>query len=253
MVEMTDIITVDAADMSIENESYENTGLFMKSFSDMSPAEIEFIRRELDKRDKADLRAMMADIAKKQKEIEKVQTVLSNAQVKTDTKIKNITQEQKVHENKIILHEKRFDQLEKDTNVLSASRYKSVRNKFKNKASQRVYALLGGKLTPEYLLFSSYLYKKIYADIAKEFNLDTWDNIPMEDYLDSGSFFNKVEKYRDRWHPDKDYVLKRYFEMIKHRDNGFMAPEKCRALTAFSKSITETKRIRFLKEERIDL
>lgn len=53
---------------------------------------------------------------------------------------------------------------------------------FRKLCGARVYEILGGTATVEFILWSHYFFKRIHGDIATYFQVDTCKNVSVDDY-----------------------------------------------------------------------
>lgn len=83
----------------------------------------------------------------------------------------------------------------------------------------------------EYVLFSHFLFKKIYGDIATHFDLDTWHDLSMEKFEEENSIYSQAKEFASYWTPSNWYVKECINGMISKRDKGILSLERCRALT----------------------
>lgn len=118
--------------------------------------------------------------------------------------------------------------------VLGYQRYRKQCLMFRSVCKARVKLTLGGDAsTPQYVTFSPYFYKRIYKDIADELGVADYTEISMRDFADPNSQFNKALECARSWTPSKWYVDRCIGELNDKRDNGFLPPHRCRALTQY--------------------
>ena len=130
----------------------------------------------------------------------------------------------------------KVEKLEKNTNVICSPFHSKRKRNFNKLCKARVWQLFNNqKDTPDYILFSHFLFKKIYGDIASHFDLDTWHDISMEKYESETSMYNQAKEFATYWTPSDWYIKECVKEMITKRDNGVLSPERCRALTEYLK------------------
>jgi len=200
--------------------------LFSKPMNELTKEERDYVRNQLNELDMDDIKEKLTDI--------------TNEQERINTRINGFEDTQKIQGADI-------DQLKKDTNVLCAPTHHKKRSKFKKKASARVRFLLGNdKTTPEYMLFSPYFFKGIYADVAYQLELGEWDDISMEGYEELNSQYERAKEIRDNWKPSYIYFKRCLDELIEKRDKGELRQERCRALTAFLSATDNGKNVAFL-------
>ena len=85
------------------------------------------------------------------------------------------------------------------------------------------------------MLFNSFLFKKIYGDIATHFDLDTWYDLSMEKFEQENSMYSQAKEFASYWTPSNWYIKSCVDGMIEKRDKGILSPERCRALTEYLK------------------
>ena len=163
-----------------------------------------------------------------------------------ENETKKIKEKQKELEDDTNTNRTDINLLKEQTNVLCAPTHHKRRNKFSKKASARVKFLLGDKTTADYILFSPYFFKGIYADIAFQLELGNWDDVSMEDYENPTSQYSQAKEIRDNWKPQYTYFKRCLNELIEKRDNGNLAKERCRALTDFLSYTNNGKNVAFL-------
>ncbi len=204
----------------------DKTVLLNKSMNEMTKTERDYLRNQLNERDMAEITNQLAEV--------------KNNQEKFNVKLGIIEKTQEENKDEI-------DRLKQETNVLCAPIHHKRRNKFRKKAASRVRFLLGNdKAAPEYILFSAYFFKGIYADIAYQLELGNWDDMSMENYENPDSTYETAKEIRDNWRPEYKYFKRCLKELIEKRDNGILRPEKCRALTGFLNSTNNGKNVSFL-------
>ena len=128
------------------------------------------------------------------------------------------------------------EELKKNTNVICSPFHSKRKRNFNKLCKSRVWKLFGNdKDTCEYVLFSHFLFKKIYGDIATHFDLDTWHDLSMENFEDANSTYSIAKDFVSYWTPSGWYVKECIKGMIDKRDKGILSPERCRALTEYLK------------------
>lgn len=191
------------------------TNLLSKPTNELTKNEREYLRNELNEMDKDEIR----------KELEEIKDIQKKYNSRMD--IMEETAQQQADSIK---------RLEKNTNVICSPFHSKRKRMFNNLCKARVWSLFdNNKDTIEYVLFQSYFFKKIYGDIASHFELDTWYDIDMTEYENEGSMYSQAKEFAKYWNPSNWYVKEKISEMINKRDNGILAPEKCRALTEYLK------------------
>lgn len=163
-----------------------------------------------------------------------------------ENKTKKIEEKQKELEDDNKANKDDINTLKEQTNVLCAPIHHKRRGKFSKKASSRVKFLLGDKTTSDYILFSPYFFKGIYADIAYQLELGNWDDVSMENYESQTSQYSQAKEIRDNWRPSYTYFKRCLDELIDKRDNGNLSKERCRALTDFLTYTDNGKNVAFL-------
>ena len=189
--------------------------LLSKPANELTKQERDYIKNELNEIDKDEIR----------KELE----IIRHNQEQDKARISSIEEEQEKHHEAI-------KKLEEGTNVLCAPSHTKRKKVFNNICKRRVWSLFDNdKESAEYIVFSPYLFKKIYSDIALEFNVGSWHDIDMKDYEKPDSVFNQAISYAKQWLPADYYIRQCIKELETKRDSGFLAPERCRALTYYLK------------------
>lgn len=168
-------------------------------------------------------------LANSQNGVIEVLKIINNQNEKRDEKIGRL--EKDVGSTKT-----KLNQLEKNTNVLGSPFHSKRKRNFNNLCKKRVWKLFNNdKTTCEYVLFSPFLFKKIYSSIAINFDLDTWHDISMENYEEEYSMYAQAKEFATYWTPSDWYISQCIDEMIIKRDNGILSSERCRALTEYLK------------------
>ena len=187
--------------------------LTTRSVAEMTKAEREYLRNELNEIDKNDIRKELEEIKNNQKKDKEKMDLFEETQGK---------------------HEKRLTLVEKNTNIICSKFHSKRMTIFRNICKSRVWSLFNNdKTSSEYVLFGSFFFKKIYADIATHFELDTWYDIDMTEYDKETSMYNQAKEFAKYWTPSNWYVKETINIMIEKRDNGILASERCRALTEY--------------------
>lgn len=156
--------------------------------------------------------------------------IINNQNKKRDEKIKIMEQEQA--ETKI-----EVESLKKNTNVICSPFHSKRKRNFNKLCKSRVWSLFNNdKDSCEYVLFSSFLFKKIYGDIATHFDLDTWHDLNMEKFEQDNSMYSQAKEFVSYWTPTNWYIRSCIDGMIDKRDKGILSPERCRALTEYLKT-----------------
>lgn len=128
----------------------------------------------------------------------------------------------------------KVDNLEKNTNVICSPFHSKRKRNFNKLCKARVWELFNhDKDSCEYVLFSHFLFKKIYGDIATHFDLDTWYDLSMEKFEEENSTYSQAKKFASYWTPSNWYIKDCINGMISKRDKGILNPERCRALTEY--------------------
>ena len=163
-------------------------------------------------------------------EMKKLLSYNININKKRDEKLKIMEQEQEKTLTKV-------EKLEKNTNVICSPFHSKRKKNFKKICKARVWNLFNNEADNyEYVLFSSFLFKKIYADIASKFELDSWFDLNMENYEQDNSMYSQAKDFITYWTPDSWYIKYCVNSLIEKRDNGLLSSEKCRALTQYLKA-----------------
>ena len=155
--------------------------------------------------------------------------IINNQNKKRDEKIKIMEEEQAVTKTEV-------ENLKKNTNVICSPFHSKRKRNFNKLCKSRVWSLFNNdKDSCEYVLFNSFLFKKIYGDIATHFDLDTWHDISMEKFEQKNSMYSQAKEFANYWTPSNWYIKSCINEMIEKRDKGILSPERCRALTEYLK------------------
>lgn len=168
-------------------------------------------------------------LANSQRDTNKVLQRICAVMKKQDETINGIVEKQNKQEETI-------SKLEKNTNVICSPFHSKRKRNFNKICKTRVWQLFNNKKdTSEYVLFSHFLFKKIYGDVASHFDLDTWHDISMENYESETSMYAQAKDFVTYWTPSDLYIKECLKIMIDQRDNGILKPERCRALTEYLK------------------
>lgn len=189
-----------------------NFELLAKPLEDLTKAERDYLKNELNERDKRDLQA----------DVE----ALKHSQIETTRRMNKLEEEQ-------FSQSKEIKQIKEINNVLAHPQFDSLRREFRQKANSRVNYLLGDFTSPESICFKSFFNKGIYGTIEYELELGHWDMMSMENYENPDSIYETAKGIRDSWRPSATYFQKCLDELIKKRDKGYLPPYRCRALTDF--------------------
>ena len=189
--------------------------LTTRSITKMTKAERDYLRNQLNEIDKNDIRKELEEIKKAQRKSDERLGLMEAEQSETKKEVEN---------------------LKKNTDVI-CSPFHSKRKKIFNKLCKtRVWELFSyDKNSCEYVLFSHFLFKKIYGDIATHFNLDTWHDLSMKKYEEENSVYSQAKSFASYWTPSNWYIKDCISGMITKRDKGILSPERCRALTEYLK------------------
>lgn len=189
--------------------------LLNKPTNELTKTEREYLRNELNEMDKDDIRNELEEI--------------KSAQEGYNTRIGIVEEETRKQGDSI-------KKLEKNTNVICSPFHSKRKKNFKNLCKARVWKLFSNdKDSCEYVLFHHFFFKKIYADIANHFDLDTWCDISMENYEQTNSMYSLAKELANYWTPSDWYIKECIKGMIIKRDKGILSPERCRALTEYLK------------------
>lgn len=186
----------------------------------------------------------MKNLIKVETENTNIDEILATSQNGVIEALKIINNQNKKRDEKISLMKKeqektlaKVEKLEKNTNVLCSPFHSKRKKNFKKICKARVWNLFNNEADNyEYVLFSSFLFKKIYADIASKFGLDSWFDLSMENYEQDNSMYSQAKDFVTYWTPDSWYIKYCVNSLIEKRDNGLLSSEKCRALTQYLKA-----------------
>lgn len=103
----------------------------------------------------------------------------------------------------------------------------------RKKVGKQCYKFIIDKSHVNYSLFSPYIFKSCYHDIAEKFNLGSWLNLCVKDAEEPNSKYQQVCAYVDKWVPTNKEVTAWTDKLIKQRDAGLLKAERCRALTVY--------------------
>lgn len=173
-----------------------------------------------------------------------IDEILANSQNGVIEVLKIINNQNKKRDEQIRILEEETDnikitteELKKNTNVICSPFHSKRKRNFNKLCKSRVWELFGNnKDTSEYVLFSHFLFKKIYGDIATHFDLDTWHDLSMEDFENNNSTYSLAKEFARYWIPSNWYIKECVNEMISKRDKGLLSSERCRALTEYLKT-----------------
>lgn len=155
--------------------------------------------------------------------------IINNQNKKRDAKIKIMEEEQAETKTEVEI-------LKKNTNVICSPFHSKRKRNFNKLCKSRVWSLFNNdKDSCEYVLFNSFLFKKIYGDIATHFDLDTWHDLSMEKFEQENSMYSQAKEFVSYWTPTNWYIKLCVDGMIEKRDKGILSPERCRALTEYLK------------------
>lgn len=179
-----------------------------------------------------------------------IDEILANSQNGVIEALKIINNQNKKRDEQIRILEEETDnikittdELKKNTNVICSPFHSKRKRNFNKLCKSRVWELFGNnKDTSEYVLFSHFLFKKIYGDIATHFDLDTWHDLSMENFENSNSTYSLAKEFARYWTPSNWYIKECVNEMISKRDKGLLSSERCRTLTEYLK-ITDNGKI----------
>lgn len=191
----------------------------------------------------------MENLKKIENENANIDEILANSQNGVIEALKIINNQNKKRDEKIEIIEKEQEKaqteiatLKKNTNVLCSPFHSKRRRNLGKLCKARVWHLLNDdKTSCEYVLFSGFLFKKIYSDIAISFDLDTWLDLDMENYDHETSMYSRAKELASNWIPSARYVKYCTDNLIEKRDNGVLSQEKCRALTQYLKATNNGK------------
>lgn len=144
-------------------------------------------------------------------------------------------------------HGQSIKKFEIDSIIIGNQNYAAQYNVFSKKATKRIHELLGSTTDDNYVLFQPYFRTGIYKAITDAFDLSSWKQLSMIDYEKENSDYNKGLRILETWKPRKSYFHSRLNRLITSRDNGVLAPERCRALTRFLNKTDNAKNVPFVK------
>lgn len=185
-----------------------NQLLLNKPTNELTKQERDYLKNELNEMDKNEIR----------RELE----LLVNRQKQQDAKIELI--------------DENLTKLQKNTNVLGSPIHSKRCLLFRKLCNARVYEFLTDPSTDDYQLFAPFYFKKIYADIANHFELNTYKDINMEDYENENSPYGIAKRYAEVWYPSSYYTKECLKQLIDKRDKGLLKRERCVALTEYLKT-----------------
>ena len=172
-----------------------------------------------------------------------IDEILANSQNGVIEALKIINNQNKKRDEKIALlgedidsTKTKVESLEKNTNVICSPFHSKRKRNFNKLCKSRVWELFShDKDSCEYVLFSHFLFKKIYGDIATHFDLDTWHDLSMEKFEEENSTYSQAKAFVSYWTPSNWYIKECINGMIAKRDKGILSTERCRALTEYLK------------------
>ena len=172
-----------------------------------------------------------------------INEILANSQNGVIEVLKIINNQNKKRDQKIALlgddinsTKTKVESLEKNTNVICSPFHSKRKRNFNKLCKARVWELFRhDKDSYEYVLFSHFLFKKIYGDIATHFDLDTWHDLSMEKFEEENSIYSQAKDFVSHWTPSNRYINECINGMITKRDKGILSAERCRALTEYLK------------------
>lgn len=157
-------------------------------------------------------------------ELQKIKNQLEKNAGAIEKSVAKIIEQEKV----ITDVDERLKEQEKLTNVIGFSVHSRKFKSFRAACTSRVYQLLEGTGNIYFSLWSPFLFKKIYGEIASYFDVDTCKNIHVDSY-------NQALKLSLSWSPSDHYILSKTEELIKKRDTGQLKQERVVALSVFLK------------------
>lgn len=131
---------------------------------------------------------------------------------------------------------KRTDSLEERLNNLRQPENRWLRTALMLKVQNRCKFFLGEKDSCAYTLFNHNIYKWCYASIAKELQIGSWLNISVKNHTQADSQYQRACDIAEGWYPARDKIEKWINVQISRRDNGYLPPHLCRALTDYLNS-----------------
>lgn len=120
----------------------------------------------------------------------------------------------------------KIDQVVSVTDVIGFSYHSKKGSAFRGATRARCYELLGSPSSPEFVLLYGFFCKKISRDITRDLNVSRIGNIAVAD-------FDLAMEKAHKWIPSDKYVIDTIQTLIEKRDNGYLAKEKCVALTDY--------------------
>ena len=174
-------------------------------FSQCSPAELSTMKD----------RILQVELLQIQKHLEKNSNDIAKVTIKNT--------EQRKALNAI---DGRLAEQEKLTNVIGFSVHSKKFKNFRAACVGRIYHLLENSDSIYFSLWSPFLFKKIYGEIASHFEVDSCKNIHVDNYKEALALAKN-------WHPSDNYILEKTLELIKKRDLGQLRQERIVALSVF--------------------
>ena len=143
--------------------------------------------------------------------------IINNQNKKRDAKIEILTGDINSTKTKV-------ESLEKNTNVICSPFHSKRKRNFNKLCKSRVWELFNhDKDSCEYVLFSHFLFKKIYGDIATHFDLDTWHDLSMEKFEEDNSTYSQAKEFASYWTPSNLYIKECISGMVSKRDKGLLS------------------------------
>lgn len=157
--------------------------------------------------------------------IKKVE-LLEKSNVITSKKIEAMENENKHYYQKTNNLEERLNNLRQPENSW-------LKKALVSKVQKRCKFFLGEKDSCTHTLFSHNIYKWCYSSIAKELQIGSWLNISVKDHSQATSQFQRACDIAEGWYPPRDRIKEWIETEIAKRDNGYLPPHLCRALTDY--------------------
>ncbi len=125
------------------------------------------------------------------------------------------------------------EKLNEDLNVLCSPVHASRKKALKKICKKKVHTILGDPTGCAYQVFSPFFFKIIYTDMASAMDVSHWDDINMKDFELEDSPYSLSKQFATNWSPNPRYVEAKLNQLITARDNGYLKPNRCRALTDY--------------------